>query len=135
MEPHTRTAPTGRADVDTPQAGRVALTFFFRLAELWGLSAEEQMVLLGGIGRSTYFNYRKLPEVRLGRDLLERISHLMGIHKSLRILFGDSPSAYDWVKRPNRAAPFNGDTALQRMLAGSLVDLSDVNRYLAAQRG
>ncbi|GLK60089.1 antitoxin Xre-like helix-turn-helix domain-containing protein [Azotobacter vinelandii] len=135
MAPHSRTAPSTRTSVDTPRAGQVALKFFFRLAELWGLTPEQQMVLLGGIGRSTYFNYRKLPEVRLGRDLLERISHLMGIHKSLRILFGDSPSTYDWIKRPNKAAPFNGDSALQRMLAGSLVDLSDVNRYLAAQRG
>ncbi|MHA6493175.1 MbcA/ParS/Xre antitoxin family protein [Pseudomonas borbori] len=122
-------------DLDSPQAGQVALKFFFNLMEKWNCTVEEQMVLLGSIGRSTLYKYRQLPEVRLPRDTMERVSYLMGIHKSLRILFGDKPSTYAWVKKPNSEAPFNGNSALNLMLAGGVVDLADVRRYLDGVRG
>lgn len=135
-QPTARTVqPATLPDVDTPRHGRVALTFFFNLMNLWDVPAEDQMVLLGSVSKTTFYKYRKTPEVRLPRDTMERISYLMGIHKSLRIMFGDKPSTYDWVKRPNTDAPFNGQTALNRMLAGSIVDLADVRRYLDAARG
>jgi len=128
-------AHPAQANVHSPDAGRVALTFFFNLMEKWKCTAEEQRILLGGIGRTTFHKYRNLPDVRLPRDTLERISYLMGIHKSLRILFGQGDAAYEWVRKPNTAAPFNGRSALEYMLAGRVVDLADVRRYLDAQRG
>lgn len=122
-------------DLDSTKAGQVALKFFFSLMDKWNCSVEEQMVLLGSIGRSTLYKYRQLPEIRLPRDTLERVSYLMGIHKSLRILFGDKPSTYEWVKKANSEAPFNGSSALRLMLAGSVVDLATVRRYLDGVRG
>lgn len=121
---------------DTPQAGRVALTFFFNLMDKWGCTVEQQRTLLGGVGSTTYYKYRKLPDMRLPRDTMERISWLMGIHKSLRILFSQNTErAYQWVAKPNSAAPFNGKSALDYMLGGRVVDLADVRRYLDAARG
>ena len=106
---------------DLPGAGRVALTFFFNLMEQWGCDLDQQRVLLGEVGRTTYFKYKKLPEVRLPRGTMERISYLMRIHKGLRIIFSNQPErAYEWVSRANNAAPFNGLTALQYMLAGNV---------------
>ena len=122
-------------DPDSAKAGQVSLKFFFNLMEKWNCTLEQQMVLLGSIGRSTLYKYRQLPEVRLPRDTMERVSYLMGIHKSLRILFGDKPSTYEWVKKSNSEAPFNGNSALQLMLAGGVVDLADVRRYLDGVRG
>ena len=122
-------------DLDSTKAGQVALKFFFNLMEKWDCTVEQQMVLLGSIGRSTLYKYRQLPEVRLPRDTMERVSYLMGIHKSLRILFGDKPSTYEWIKKANSEAPFNGNRALQVMLAGGVVDLADVRRYLDGVRG
>ncbi len=120
-----------QAITDTPQAGKVALAFFFALMEKWGCSPSEQKVLLGSVGNTTYQKYRSLPEVRLSHDLMERISHLMGIHKSLRIIFSNqADNTYQWVKKPNQAAPFNGRSALQFMLSGRITELSDVRRYL-----
>lgn len=127
--------PDPLADLDSPKVGQVALKFFFSLMDKWRCSVEEQMVLLGSIGRSTLYKYRQLPEIRLPRDTLERVSYLMGIHKSLRILFGDKPSTYEWVRKPNSEAPFNGKSALELMLAGSVVDLATVRRYLDGVRG
>ena len=122
-------------DPESAKAGQVALKFFFNLMDKWNCTLEQQMVLLGSIGRSTLYKYRQLPEVRLPRDTLERVSYLMGIHKSLRILFGDKPSTYEWIKKANSEAPFNGNSALQMMLAGGVVDLADVRHYLDGVRG
>ena len=122
-------------DLDSTKAGQVALKFFFSLMDKWNCSVEEQMVLLGSIGRSTLYKYRQLPEIRLPRDTLERVSYLMGIHKSLRILFGDKPSTYDWIRKANSEAPFNGLSALQLMLAGGVMDIAVVRRYLDGVRG
>lgn len=127
---------TQRADSRSPEAGRVALTFFFNLMERWNCSPKEQRVLLGGIGTTTYHKYRKLPAVRLPQDTLERISYLMGIHKALRLLFSNCPErACEWVRRTNALAPFNGQTPLEVMLVGRVIDLADVRRFLDAWRG
>lgn len=128
-------SPSTVLDLDSAQAGHVALKFFFNLMEKWHCTVDEQTVLLGSIGRSTLYKYKQLPEVRLPRDTLERVSYLMGIHKSLRILFGDKPSTYDWIRKPNSEAPFNGISALQLMLAGGVMDIAVVRRYLDGVRG
>jgi hypothetical protein len=123
--------------LDSPGAGRVALTFFFNLMELWGCSVEQQRILLGKVGNTTFYKYKQLPEnVKLPRDTLERISYLMGIHKALSIIFSNSRDrAYQWVSSPNTAAPFNGQSALSYMLTGRVVDIADVRRYLDGVRG
>ncbi len=129
-------APLQHPASDQAETGRVALTFFFNLMDHWRCSAEQQRVLLGSIGNSTYFNWKKRPAVRLPHDTLERISYLMGIHKALRILFSNQPErAYEWARKANSAAPFNGRSALEYMLGGRVVDLADVRRYLDAVRG
>lgn len=123
------------ASLHTGAAGRVALKGFFAITGRWGLDPEQARSLLGGIGKTTFYKYRALPEVVLNRDTLERISYVLGIHKALRMLFPDEARAAAWVQKPNAAAPFNGHSALDWMLQGRVVDLSDVRRYLDAQRG
>ena len=112
-----------------------ALRTFFRIAEAWGLSVEEQMNLLGLTNRATLYNWRKDKEVALPKDTLERISYILGIFKALQILLPDEKAADAWVKRPNTAALFAGKSALDRMLSGHVADLYVVRQYLDAQRG
>jgi hypothetical protein len=134
--PTSSQAISPREQLDAPEAGRVALKFFFNLMERWGCSAEQQRTLLGGVGNTTFYKYKHLPNIRLPNDTLERISYLMGIHKALSIIFSNSHDrAYTWVSSPNTAAPFNGQTALDYMLAGRVVDIADVRRYLDGVRG
>jgi hypothetical protein len=112
------------------------LRAFFRIAADWDLSAEEQIVLLGAPGRSTYFKWKSSPETaRLARDTLERLSLVLGIYKALQILLPQPNAADTWVKRPNSAPPFGGRRALDRMLAGNISDLVAVRQYLDAMRG
>jgi hypothetical protein len=112
-----------------------ALRTFFRIAGAWGLSVEEQMKLLGLGSRSTFFKWKRDPEVALPKDTLERISYVLGIFKALQILFPDPRAADDWVRRPNSAPLFGGRSALERMLSGNVSDLYVVRQYLDAQRG
>ena len=127
--------PASVVDVHGAAAGRVALKGFFAITDDWGLSAKQQQVLLGGIGRTTHAKYRKLPEVALARDTLERISYIFGIHKALIVLFGSTKRAAAWLAKPNTAAPFHGRSALDRMLGGSITDLAAVREHLDAARG
>ncbi len=112
------------------------LRAFFNIAHDWGLNTEEQMVLLGAPGRSTFFKWKSAPETAdLKRDTLERLSYILGIYKALQILLPSTPSADAWVKRPNTAPLFGGKSALDRMLGGNVGDLLAVRQYLDAQRG
>jgi hypothetical protein len=112
------------------------LRAFFNIARDWDLSVEEQIVLLGSPGRSTFFKWKQAPQsARLGRDTLERLSLLLGIYKALQILLPPPAAADAWVKRPNSAPPFGGRPALERMLAGNISDLVAVRQYLDAMRG
>ena len=112
------------------------LRAFFNIARDWGLNTDEQMVLLGAPGRSTFFKWKSAPEsADLKRDTLERVSYILGIYKALQILLPDARAADAWVKKPNAAALFGGKSALERMLGGNVADLLAVRQYLDARRG
>ncbi len=128
--PQTQPKPSPR---DISAAG---LRAFFAIARDWALNTEEQMVLLGAPGRSTFFKWKSAPEsAELKRDTLERLSYLLGIYKALQILLPDASAADAWVKKPNAAPLFGGNSALERMLGGNVADLVAVRQYLDARRG
>ena len=113
-----------------------ALRAFFRVAGLWALDTAQERTLLGNPPASTYFKWKKAPEAaNLSRDVLERISYVLGIYKALQILFADAARADAWIKRANEAPLFQGQSALERMLGGNVSDLFVVRQYLDAQRG
>jgi antitoxin Xre/MbcA/ParS-like protein len=105
------------------------------LFEHWNLTAAEQAAALGisPASRSTLVRYRAGEPLADDRDLLDRVSHLLGIHKSLRILFPhDRDLAYRWMTTGNRrlgARPI--DVVVQRGFEGLLA----LRRYLDFQRG
>jgi hypothetical protein len=121
---------------DAPQAAGQSripaeLETFFAIADKWQLSADQQILLLGSPGRSTFFKWKKDGGV-LPADTRERLSHLLGIWKSLRILFTQDERAEAWVQTKNRY--FDGASALDVMLEG-MSGIIRVRRYLDAQRG
>lgn len=54
-----------------------ALRTFFRIADLWALSVDEQMTLLGTPSRSTFFKWKQAKDVTLPKDTLERILYIL----------------------------------------------------------
>lgn len=129
MQPHTGSAPEhGAGAVRIP----AVMDAFTKLAEDWELSTDEQITLLGSPGRSTFFKWKKSGG-NLPHDTIERISHLLGIYKSLQIVLPEPESADAWVKKSN--AYFDNRSALEVMLDGNVVDIYKVREYLDAQRG
>ena len=64
------------------------LRAFFRIAQAWDLSVEEQRSALGGVSKQTLYNWKSdAKNVRLSDDQLDRISYVLGIYKALHILF------------------------------------------------
>lgn len=112
-----------------------ALRAFFGIASQWELTNAQQRVLLGNPPPSTFFKWKKDQAGSLSRDVLERISYVLGIYKALQILFPDAQHADQWIAKPNSAELFGGASALDRMLAGNVSDLFVVRQYLDAQRG
>lgn len=110
----------------------VALEAFFEIADRWRLSTEDQIKLLGSPGRSTFFKWKK-EGGSVPNDTMERVSHILGIWKSLRILFTIDERGDDWVRRSNDF--FDGASALDVMLEGGVADIYRVRQYLDAQRG
>ena len=114
--------------------GRLAV-MVTRLLDHWKLTAAEQAELLGlsAASRSTLARYRSGEPLADSRDLLDRAGHLLGIHKSLRLLFPhDRDLAYRWMKQPNRRL---GARPVDLVVEHGFEGLLAVRRYLDFQRG
>ena len=112
-----------------------ALRAFFNITDRWGLGNEQERVLLGSPGRSTFYRWKRDLSGQLPHDVLERISYILGIYKALHLIFGNEQQADAWINRANDAPLFGGRSALDRMLGGQVADLFVVRQYLDAQRG
>jgi transcriptional regulator with XRE-family HTH domain len=124
-----------RADLRTREARERLARLVTQLFVHWRLSTTEQAALLGlsPENRSTLSRYRKGEPLADSRDLLDRAGHLLGIHKSLRILFPeDRDLAYRWMTTPNRRlARRPVDLVIERGFEGLLA----LRRYLDFERG
>lgn len=118
------------------EVSRVLLPSLFNIFKLWGLNGREQMTLLGLTNEKTLYNWKRHPEkAQLTPDLIERASYLLGIYKSLQILFPTPENADRWLATPNDNPLFNGMPPLHRLLAGQVMDLATVRQHLDAVRG
>lgn len=115
--------------------GHVALKGFFNICREWGCTQEEMMQMLGGISRSTLGKYQKLPYLKLSRDTLERISYILGIYKSLRVMYPTAERANRRIRLATSEVPFSGTSALDFMARGSMKHLMQARRYFDAKRG
>lgn len=113
----------------------VGLRTFFEISKRWGLDAEAERMLLGSPARSTFFRWKRGEIGITAHDLVERLSYLVGIYKALAILLPVAEHADAWIRSPNRAPVFSGQTPLDRMLGGRIADLFVVRQYLDAERG
>jgi hypothetical protein len=106
-----------------------------RLLEHWGLSAEDQCLLLGlsPSARTSLARYRRGEPLADNMDLLGRVGHLLSIHKSLRIIFPhDRDLAYRWVTQPSDR--FGGRRPVDIMREGYEGVLA-MRRHLDFERG
>ncbi|MGK8177439.1 antitoxin Xre-like helix-turn-helix domain-containing protein [Aeromonas dhakensis] len=113
-----------------------ALPVVFRILDKWQCNTDEQLRLLGISSRSTLNKYKESHGgIRLSADLQERMSYLLNIHKSLRVLFSADESIYGWVRKSNSHPFFAGRSAMEVMQGGRVADLYEVATRLHAWRG
>ena len=124
-----------QCQADPTRVASSALQAFFSISESWGLSATEERTLLGAPPESTFIKWKAYKSAQcLSKDVIDRISYLLGIYKDLNILLPSVRAANKWIHKPNSAPIFNGQSALDRMMAGSIIDLADIRCYLSTQR-
>jgi len=136
--PKSRFEPATLVDLNSrPERERLsqsALKGFFRLAAAWNLRDDDARELLGGLSSSAFYDWKKNPDRLLEVDRITRISYLLGVYKSLHILYGDK-LADEWIGLPNTNPVFAGRTPLAFMLGGGLLAMQSVRRLLDARRG
>jgi uncharacterized protein (DUF2384 family) len=112
---------------------RPAIAAFFKIAEVWELKNEDARALLGSVSSGKYFDLKKSHRGALTQDELTRVSLLIGIFKSLNILFS-SKLANQWIARPNSNPLFNDAPPLLLIRRG-IPGMMSVRRLLDGRRG
>ncbi|MEI8301673.1 MAG: MbcA/ParS/Xre antitoxin family protein [Burkholderiales bacterium] len=128
-------AAEGR-DVSASQDLGALARMVMTLLDHWNLSTEDQAALLGiaASNRATLSNYRRGKPIGTSRDQYERVGHLLGIHKNLRLLFPQNRElAYRWMTVRNKA--FNNLTPVEVIRRWGFAGLLMVRGYLDRARG
>ena len=106
------------------------------LLDHWNLSTEDQAALLGLVAsnRAALSRYRKGEPIGTSRDQFERVGHLLGIHKNLRLLFPHNRDlAYRWMSTRNKA--FENMSPVDVVKEWGFAGLLMVRAYLDRMRG
>lgn len=104
--------------------------------EQWHLNSADALMLLGlnESSRATLRRYRQGEPLGRNRDLQERVSHLMGIHKSLRLLYPENPGMRSsWINLQSDA--FGGRRPLDVARTYGLPGLLMIRAHLDRRRG
>ena len=106
------------------------------LLDHWNLPTEDQAALLGiaASNRAALTRYRRGEPIGTSRDQYERVGHLLGIHKNLRLLFPQNRDlAYRWMSTRNKA--FDNLTPVDVVREWGFAGLLMVRAYLERSRG
>ncbi|KTC92421.1 hypothetical protein OQJ18_10360 [Fluoribacter dumoffii] len=100
----------------------------------WQLKNEEECELLGGISPAQLAKFKKGTAHISGRDTIERVGHLLGIHKNLRILYPyNREIVYQWVKGRNKK--LHNLRPLDVMLEQGYIGIAQIRRFTDFMRG
>ena len=111
-----------------------AIKAFFNITEKWAIKDADARDLLGGVSNGVFYEMKKNPNRVLDTDRLARISLLIGIFKSLNILYPED-LADAWVTLANKNRLFSGGTPLSYMVQGGLAAMWTVRRLVDSRRG
>jgi hypothetical protein len=119
-------------DINSPESRKALAKMVTSLFDFWGISAGDRLELLGldadDPGILDQFRSGEVPLPEAG-DTMERVSRLLTVHKSLRILYPyNEDICYSWVNRRNRS--FDNLTPLDVMKTQGFVGIMSVANYL-----
>ena len=118
----------------SPRVTKLALQFFFGITDKWQLTNKEESTLLGNPSIVDFNKWKdNITPDSLNQETLRRIMRIMNIFYSLQELLPTSDVANHWIKKPNKAPLFGGDTALNFILNGDINELVKLEQYLYGQ--
>ncbi len=136
--PRSQFSPAAYPNLGDPEERKrltpAAMRAFFNIMRHWKVRDEDARLLLGGVSNGTFYTWKQGAAKQLEQDRLLRISYLIGIFKSLNILFSEA-LADRWVLLPNANEIFGNRTPLDYMLRGGAPAMDTVRRLLDARRG
>ncbi len=136
--PATGYPPPQYPDLGSPEERRrlspAALRAFFSIMRHWKVRDEDARSLLGGVSNGTFYAWKATGVRQLEQDRLLRVSYLIGIFKSLNILFSET-LADRWMQLPNSNPMFAHGTPLAYLLRGGAPAMETVRQLLDARRG
>lgn len=125
------------AQANLPSKDRGALArMVIQLFDLWGLTVNDQLAILGlaAGNRAAIARYRRGQPLANQRDQLDRVGHLLAVHKNLRLLFPNNRElAYSWMTARNRS--FDNQTPVEVITDRGFSGLLMVRAYLDRARG
>ena len=107
------------------------------ILEKWQANSDQACRLLR-ISRSTYTRARQRDPawaVALDADQMQRISFVLNIHATLRLIFDNPQNVYGFVSMANDNEFFNGRSPLEIMAQGDMISLYETFRRIDALRG
>ncbi len=129
---HARLLQSNDYDAETR---REFTTLIVRLFELWQLTPDQKALLLGlsPKTRSTVLNYKNgIHPIANNRDLIDRVGHLLAIHKALKILLPENKElAYQWPTTKNKF--FENRTPVEVITDEGFQGLLKVRAYIENQ--
>lgn len=126
-----RSGPTNTGPI-SDERWLVGLRSFFSIAKAWSLSLDEQAKILGvGIDELSGLEDGRSQQANL--QILRRVSHVLAIFKGINTLLPIESRADAWMRAPNAASIFQGQSAIQYITSGDEGALRNVREYVDSQ--
>lgn len=104
-----------------------------RLCAFWMVTERQKARLLGLSDEETVATLKRLPLKAVSSEVIERIAILLEIFGAVNSLLPVAERADTWMRVPNKASPFGGQSALAFMLDKGLPGLRATRDYLLSQ--
>lgn len=107
------------------------------ILEKWQASGDQACRILR-ISRSTYTRAKQRDgawSIGLDHDQMQRISFVLNIHATLRMVFDNPENVYGFTGMVNDNSFFNGRTPLEIMAQGDMISLYETFRRIDVLRG
>lgn len=131
---HQRRRPGRQAAHYSAANSAAVMRSFPSIARQWGLSDIEMASLLG-LSVRTYREWSATPsQAALHPEQLECASNILGIYRSLTILFPRMEQQQRWLHLPIDHAPFHSDSPMTVMHRDGLNGLYSIRHYLDTKR-
>lgn len=112
--------------VDKKKMAQAGFKAAERIMDGWGCSSKEKQKIMR-VAASTYHKYKTKPDsILLDDHQLARLSYVINIHSSLRIIFDNQENVKGFMTMQNDNPYFNGRSPLSIIRDGQLSHLYEV---------